>query len=503
MGPHGVLTRHGAAMKWVRDNCCQGAGIRVTSDTVVPYPEVSGYFVPTLLNWGQRDLAVQFATWLVSVQNHDGSWSDAHGTAPYTFDTGQILKGLLALVDAHPEFQEPIVKGCDWMLCQVLPSGQITTPDKSAWCLAGGKVIPEAIHLYALEPLREAGKKWENQRYTGAVSKALSFYAKDPAVGRFDTLSHFHAYIVEALVDLGCCEKATKAMEQVSKCQCGDGAVPAYKDVSWVCSTGLFQYAVIWYKLGDVARGDKAFAFASALQNKSGGFFGGYGQGANYFPGDEISWAVKYFLDALWWKIRANFESADLASIFPGQIDENDGRFQLIAEAVRVGRPKKLLDVGCGKGRFISRLKNLFPETAAYGMDLSERMLASLQPGIMPVQGTALRIPFDDGAFDCAFCVESLEHVVDLTAAVRELGRVIAPGGTLAIIDKNRRNLGEIQINEWEQWFDEEEVARLLRKEGFDVTVRRNIAYDAKDGSDGLLLGWIARKPANDRRAGN
>ena len=74
------------------------------------------------------------------------------------------------------------------------------------------------------------------------------------------------------------------------------------------------------------------------------------------------------------------------------------------------------------------------------------------------------------------------------------MGRVIAPGGTLLIIDKNRANLGQMPIEEWEQWFDEEQVTALLDDAGFDTTVHHAISYHDQDGSDGLFLGWAAKK---------
>ena len=65
-------------------------------------------------------------------------------------------------------------------------------------------------------------------------------------------------------------------MEDVARLQRSDGSVPAFPDVDWVCSTGLFQYAIVWYKLGDRHRGDAAFEYASQLQNPSGGWFGSW-----------------------------------------------------------------------------------------------------------------------------------------------------------------------------------------------------------------------------------
>jgi malonyl-CoA O-methyltransferase len=259
-----------------------------------------------------------------------------------------------------------------------------------------------------------------------------------------------------------------------------------------VCSTGLFQYAVIWYKLGDLARADRAFNAACRLQNGTGGFYGSYGPGANYFPDEEIGWAVKYFLDALWLKVKTSFKP-DL-SAFPDEIDESDGRYRLVSEVADRHQPKRILDAGCGKGRIAKRLKAAVPGREVVGMDLSDEMLSRLPPGITPVSGSVLNMPFPDGSFDLVFCVEALEHAVNVPAAIHELSRVTAAGGTLVIIDKDRKKLGVMRISEWEQWFSEKETTRMLEREGLSVEVRRNIPYHNQDGRDGLFLGWVARK---------
>jgi malonyl-CoA O-methyltransferase len=467
-------------------------GIAVTSKNTLPYPEVTGYYIPTLLKWGDKDKAISFARWLVSIQNADGSWNDPSGENPYTFDTGQILKGLIDLVDFFPEFQDSILNGCNWILSQQKNDGRITTPDTKYWSLPDGKFVPEAIHLYVLQPIRIVGQKWGLSSYIEAVDKAVDYYLSRTELLKLDTLSHFHAYIIEALIDLGYVEQVRQAMGEIAILQKRNGAIPAYKGVSWVCSTALFQYAVIWYKLGDVLRANKSFNYACTLQNKSGGFFGSYGQKPTYFPKEEISWAIKYFLDALWWKIKTSFDVD--ARVFPDKIDETDGRLQLIIDIAKQGDNKRVIDMGCGKGRFLNQFKRFYSEANVYGMDISEKMLTYLAPDIKPVVGTLLSIPYQDEFFDLAFCVEALEHAVDIPRAIKEMGRVIRKDGILIIIDKNIRRLGKLQISEWEQWFEQEQITWLLQNEGFKVTEHHNIPYDANNGRDNLFIGWVAYK---------
>lgn len=487
-----LIPRFNKAFSWVKRYSIYGGGVAVSSKNSLSYPEVTGYFIPTLITWGERELACSFARWLVSVQNRDGSWSDPEGRSSYTFDTGQILKGLVALLDTLPELETPVRRGCDWLLTQVLDSGRVVTPDTSQWVLPGNRIVPEAIHLYALAPLREAGERFGNRNYLDALAKGLDYYTANPDLTSFTTLSHFHAYIIEALIDLGRIDIAVDGMKEISRLQKRSGSVPAYSSVRWICSTGLFQYALIWYRLGDVRKGDLAFAAAARLQNATGGFFGSYGLGASYFPRAEISWAVKYFLDALHWKIRAGFDNE--ATIFPDLISENDGRYRLVADVARTINATRIMEAGCGKGRFLQRLGEDFPSSSFAGLDLSAQMLSSLPASVTPLSGSLLDIPCPDKAYDFVYCVEALEHAVNVAGAVRELCRVVAPGGVLLIIDKNQERIGSLKIAEWEQWFTLHEVTQLLSANGFSVEECYNIPYDGNDGSDGLFIGWIARQ---------
>ena len=70
------------------------------------YPEITGYLIPTLLSYGEDKLAKQYADWLRTIQNEDGSFNDTggHSTA---FDTGAVMEGLRAIgYDSNAERAE-------------------------------------------------------------------------------------------------------------------------------------------------------------------------------------------------------------------------------------------------------------------------------------------------------------------------------------------------------------------------------------------------------------
>lgn len=447
-------------------------------------PGITGALIPSLMNWGEHALAREFVDWLLSIQNTDGSWSDMHGLAPQAADTSQVLEGLWAMLPRRPDLEGRIRRGCDWLVTQVQSSGRAGLPDTRDGSRPGA--IPEAIHLSALPVLKRAADRWNERAYQDLVDRVLR-HRFTPA-----SLGELHSRVVEALCDLGAEESAATLMRSIARRQAPNGAVATLPRGSWVCSPALFQYAIAWYRLGERRRADLAFAFACGLQNESGGFFGGYGPGADYFPAEEVGWAVKYFLDAFWWKLKTGFDPTDVQ--FPESISAKDGRYRLIDELAQAARPRHVMDMGCGRGRFLRRLQGVLPSAELTGLDLSDGMLKVLPSGVAPLSGSLLNIPCPDACVDFAFCVEALEHAVNVPAALREMSRVVASGGTLVVIDKNRARLGDLTIAEWEQWFDEEELTRILEEVGFQVTVRRNVAYERKDGADGLFLAWIARK---------
>ena len=94
----------------------------------------------------------------------------------------------------------------------------------------------------------------------------------------------------------------------------------------------------------------------------------------------------------------------------------------------------RLLDIGCGTG-IVARL--MAPHVArVVGLDISADRLAvagSLAPDIEWREGNATALPFPDGNFDLATCHQGLQFMPDQLAALREMSRVLVPGGRLLL----------------------------------------------------------------------
>lgn len=109
---------------------------------------------------------------------------------------------------------------------------------------------------------------------------------------------------------------------------------------------------------------------------------------------------------------------------------------QVIGQLKRTGfDPKSILDYGCGEGRYLGKLAEWFPSAALAGCDISDVGLeiARSRTNADLRQMADERTAWPDASFDLVLSVEVLEHVADVSAATREIGRVLKPGG-IAII---------------------------------------------------------------------
>jgi SAM-dependent methyltransferase len=102
-----------------------------------------------------------------------------------------------------------------------------------------------------------------------------------------------------------------------------------------------------------------------------------------------------------------------------------------------------ILDVGCGGGRTVSKLAALAPEGKVYGIDHSSRAVAAatklndrvVRDGrVEIVEGSVSQLPFPNGMFDVVTAVETHFWWPDLPGDMREVFRVVKPGGLLVVI---------------------------------------------------------------------
>ncbi|MGH3050071.1 MAG: bifunctional demethylmenaquinone methyltransferase/2-methoxy-6-polyprenyl-1,4-benzoquinol methylase UbiE [Gaiellaceae bacterium] len=106
-----------------------------------------------------------------------------------------------------------------------------------------------------------------------------------------------------------------------------------------------------------------------------------------------------------------------------------------VAEAVQPG--DRVLDACCGTGDLAMAARRAGAGDVV-GLDFSERMLERARGKALEiewVQGDLLALPFEDASFDAATVGFGIRNVDDLEAGLRELRRVLRPGGRLAVLE--------------------------------------------------------------------
>jgi len=121
----------------------------------------------------------------------------------------------------------------------------------------------------------------------------------------------------------------------------------------------------------------------------------------------------------------------------PGKLIERSG----------IEQGMTVLDLGCGSGAFTFFVARVVGERGkVYAVDIQPAMLKQLErklakaenqdiKNIEPKQASAYDLPFEDGSIDLVYMVTVLQEIPDRSRALREISRVLKPGGILAVTE--------------------------------------------------------------------
>lgn len=128
----------------------------------------------------------------------------------------------------------------------------------------------------------------------------------------------------------------------------------------------------------------------------------------------------------------------------PGSAFGERGLDKRISKLARIQCPPggDLLDVGCGPGAYTLRMAADYDSVV--GMDVDRTRVEAFARGIPPgrqiaaMVGDAEHMPYPDESFDAVTAIEVLEHISNLPACLREVHRVLKPGGIFFLTTPNR-----------------------------------------------------------------
>ncbi|HEU4389760.1 MAG TPA: glycosyltransferase, partial [Blastocatellia bacterium] len=326
-------------------------GYDLESAWLPPYPETTGYIIPTLLQYAQslppvgaeelRERVRRMARWLITVQLDSGALPGGvigTETSPTVFNTGQVLQGWCR---AYLEFNDdellkPIRRAADWLVSQQDEDG--------CWRRSMSPLTvqtPATYNVRSASALLEAGKLLDEPEYRDAAIRNFDWaLTQQRDNGWFENncltepeqpLTHTIGYTLEGLLDAAemtgderYLNAVTRASAELKQHVRADGFLAGRFDANWqprafwVCLTGSCQIALVWFRLSKLTgeqeyarQAERMLGFVKRSQQTltasgkavpdgvRGAIKGSHPVWGGYDPFRYPNWAAKFFLDAL------------------------------------------------------------------------------------------------------------------------------------------------------------------------------------------------------------
>jgi uncharacterized protein YyaL (SSP411 family) len=318
------------------------------------YPETTGYIIPTLLTAARdlhrpdlRERAERAARWECAIQLPSGAIQGGvvgQEVYPAIFNTGQVIFGWLAAYQrtGSSAFAQAAERAAVYLVSRLDEDGHWrrdhspfarTDPDEQSPDCPHGPVVYNARTAWAVA---EAGARLNNRRLLDAAAKCLRALAKlqhpsswfpqccisDPSRPLLHTIAYAIRGLLEGgrvLEDSALIDQAAAAAAAVAAEVADDGRLPgrfaeAWRPAArWSCLTGEAQMTNIWLRLHEIT-GERfwlepvprVLRFIKSTQNRgsddpglAGGIKGSDPIGGAYGAYETLSWATKFFADAL------------------------------------------------------------------------------------------------------------------------------------------------------------------------------------------------------------
>lgn len=324
-----------------------------------PYPETTGYIIPTFLQYGSlngdasyNERAVKMGDWEIEIQLPSGAVRGGIGINEYpiVFNTGQVILGWASLYRETKlnRFLHAATKAANWLLS--------VQDDDGKWSKHTYKNIPHVYHTRVAWSLLEVYRLTNEIKYKIAAEKQIFWALSQSKENAWFShmgftlneipLTHTVAYTLRGLLEssffveeetkkklLSMVQRASeRIMMRYEFRKQGPNSMPMYlyatlndkwksKD-NYSCLSGNSQLAIIWFKLYKI-NNDARFLNAAlkiidqvkasqSLDSKNlgirGGIAGSYPIWEKYIKYAYPNWATKFFVDALLLKEKIGYE---------------------------------------------------------------------------------------------------------------------------------------------------------------------------------------------------
>jgi len=494
------------------------------------YIETTGYIISTLLDvyvhTGERkylDSALHAGRWLLSVQKSNGAFTDIDNDIELVFDTGQVLYGLVALYESNEleaaekeRYRQAIEAAGEW-LCSVQDTD-------GSWTTYGYQKIAHSYYSRVASILYKAGMVVQKEHFKVCASKHIDWVLSSQMEnGFFDHLKfvptqesflHTMVYVLEGLYDYYQYTWDEQVLNALLKNANRLNAINHERDLLLCsqydsdfhcvnperCMTGLAQWAALAFRLFALTEDEvylknarKTLYYLRSKQFKEGKDLNGALPGSvpfwgEYAPYSAVNWGVKFYVDALLESQSYPLSLIDESTLWIGEC------FRFSSHVVNhdfsatsqeylkflepyIAQAKKVLDLGCGEGKYIRYFKEKFEEKKIYGVDPYFFDNETVK------QGDAYTIPFDQ-TFDLIYTIEVLQHVKYLDDVLKEIGEHLAKEGRLIVCDRDPRSpIGYAKPiyefrGKWmypfdspfvEKWYTLKTWKKILEKNGFEI----------------------------------
>ena len=311
-----------------------------------PYPETTGYIIPTFLRYATlrkeeiyRERALRMGDWEIDIQLPSGAVRGGRGRIgekpyPIVFNTGQVLLGWTTLYRATGlnRFLDAAVRAADWLADVQDADGK--------WSRHAYMDAPHVYHTRVAWPLLDLFDITQNDSYRTPATRHLDWALQQTRPNGWFAhmslepdsrpLTHTIAYTLRGLLESSAflpeirqpiLEIVRKASENIiSAISSRPGALPpATFDAEWnspdshSCLSGNAQLAVLWLKLHEINEEARFANTALSLLDQvkttqslhashpgiRGGIAGSQPLWGGYIPYAYLNWATKFFADAL------------------------------------------------------------------------------------------------------------------------------------------------------------------------------------------------------------